>query len=66
MAISTTKYKSVYERIGLEDTTYLIKYKLAGKVQEEIVGKESEDMTAKKVADILEIRKINSTYKNIS
>ena len=65
MAIVATKYKSVYKRVGLKDTTYLIKYKLAGKVIEEIVGKESEAMTAKKASEILDTRKNHNLDRNI-
>ena len=65
MAIEKTKYASVYKRVGVKDTTYLIKYKLAGKVQEETVGKESENMTAKKASDILETRKNHNLDKQL-
>lgn len=60
-----TKYASVYERVGAKDTSFIIKYRLAGKIQEEIVGKKLDGMTAKKASEILEIRKNNNIDKQL-
>lgn len=63
--LEKTKYPSVYKRVGLNDTSFIIKYKIANKLNEEVAGKESDGMTAKKASEILDIRKNHNLDKKV-
>lgn len=63
--LEKTRYPSVYKRVGINDTSFIIKYKIAGKLNEEVVGKESDGTTAKKASEILEVRKNHNLDKKV-
>lgn len=63
--LEKTRYPSVYKRVGINDTSFIIKYKIAGKLNEEVAGKESDGMTAKKASEILDVRKNHNLDKKV-
>ncbi len=63
--MNKTKIAGVYQRVGKNDTTYYIRYRVADSVKTEKIGKKSEGCSVDKAYQVLKERKNIDNFRKI-